>query len=157
MGTQTNDLKHSTRPLANRRPLETVGGTWRIASACALDLVFCPGATFREPCDLGQDGFSGGDPCKEASLGIDVFYRIVDFADHFLDVGKGARSNRWLGNQSKLAFHLIDPGCVSGGVMHVKMRTDTKPVLYLLMFMGTVVVYNKVDVKKIRYVCFNMF
>ena len=27
----------------------------------------------REPWDLGQDGFSGGDPCKGASLGIVVF------------------------------------------------------------------------------------
>ena len=68
-------------------------------------LVFRPGDTFREPCDLGQDGFSGGDPCKGASLGIVVFYKTVDFADQFLDVGEGATSNRLLGNQSKPAFH----------------------------------------------------
>ena len=41
--------------------------------------------------------------------------------------------------------------------MHVKTRTDSKPLLDLPMFMGTLVVYNKVDVKKIRHVCFNMF
>ena len=32
------DFKHSTCALVDRRPLETVGGTWRVASACTLDL-----------------------------------------------------------------------------------------------------------------------
>ncbi len=41
--------------------------------------------------------------------------------------------------------------------MHVKTRTDSKLLLDLPMFMGTLVVYNKMDVKKIRHVCFNMF
>ena len=76
------------------------------------------------------------------SLGIVVFYKAVVFADQFLYAGEGATSNRLLGNQSKPAFHLIDPGCVSGGVMRVKTRTDSKPLLDLPMFMGTLVVHG---------------
>ena len=103
-----------------------------ISSSFKMALVFRPGDTFTEPCDLGQDGFSSGDPCKGASLGIVVFYKTVDFANQFLDVGEGATSNCLLGNQSKPAFHLIDPGCVSRGVMHVKTRTDSQPLRHKL-------------------------
>ena len=59
-----------------------------------------------------------------------------------LDVWEGATSNGLLGDQSKPAFHLVDPGCISWGVMHVKPRTDSKPLLHFLMFMGTIAVYN---------------
>ena len=81
-----------------------------------LILVLGPRNRFTEPWDLGQDGFSGGDPCKGASLAIVVFNKTVDLADQSLDIREGATSNDLLGNQSKPAFHLVDPGCLSGGV-----------------------------------------
>ena len=71
--------------------------------------MFRPGNGFTEPCDLGQDGFSSGDPCKGASLGSVVFYEALVFADQFLHLGEGATSHCLLSNQSKPAFHLIDP------------------------------------------------
>ena len=92
--------------------------------------VFGPRNRFTEPWDLGQGGFSGGDPCKGASLVIVVFNKTIDLTDQCLDVGEGATSNGLLGNQSKPAFHLADPGCLSGGVIHLKPQPDSKPVLY---------------------------
>ena len=157
--TSTNERNHLRREAwgtaALARGLARDGNSRQLVVELAL--VFCPGNTFTEPCGLGQDGFSSGDPCKGASLGIDLFYKTVDFADQFLEVGEGATSNCLLANQSKPAFHLIDPGCVSGSVMHVKTRTGSKPLLQLSMVMGTVIVHNKVDVKKLRHVPFNMF
>ncbi len=119
--------------------------------------VFGPGNRFTELWDPGQDGFSGGNPCKGASLAIVVFNKTVDLTDQCLDVGEGATSNGLLGNQSRPAVHLVDPGCLSRGVIHLKPRPDSKPFLYLGMFMATLVVRNKVDIKKISHVCFNMF
>ena len=76
------------------------------------DPVFDPQNRFTEPWDLGQDGCSGGDPCKGASLAIVVFNKTADLTDQWLDVGEGATSNGLLGNQSKPAVHLVDPGCL---------------------------------------------
>ena len=62
----------------------------------------------------------------------------VDFLYQFADAAKGAAPNCLLGDEPEPALHLVEPTCVSGGVVEVIAGVAGEPGLDLGMLVGAV-------------------
>ena len=69
----------------------------------------------------------------------------VDFLYQFADAAKGAAPNCLLGDEPEPALHLVEPTCVSGGVVEVIAGVAGEPGLDLGMLVGAVVVGDQMD------------
>ena len=70
-----------------------------------------------------------------------------DLAHEIGDATEGAATDRLVGNESEPAFHLVEPGSVSGGEVQVEAGPFREPGADFRMLMGRVVVHNQVHVQ----------
>ena len=69
--------------------------------------------------DFLEDRIGSSRPDEGATGAIVALYKGVDFLDEIVDASERAPANGALGDESKPAFHLIDPGGIGGCVVHV--------------------------------------
>lgn len=72
---------------------------------------------------------------------------VIDLSDELFDAAEGAAANRLVGNQSKEALNLIQPGAVGRDEMNVPARPLGQPRFDLRMLVGAVVIDDQMNIE----------
>ena len=80
-----------------------------------------------------------------------MLHEGVDLVNQFLDVGERSAVDGLLDDEAEPALHLVDPGGVGRGVVHVMALSPAQPGLDLGMLVGGVVVDHEMDVEMGRH------
>ena len=99
-----------------------------------------------------EDGVGGCGPGKGAAFAVVVLDELVDAGDQIADAAEAAATDGPLGNQSEPAFHLIEPGRISGRVVDVVTGPCSQPDAYFGVFVGGIVVHDQMHVQ-LRWNC----
>lgn len=84
-------------------------------------------------------------------------HKVFDLGNQLFHAAKGAPTNRFLGDDVKPDFHLVQPGGIGGRVMHMVARAGRQPAPHSFMLMGGVVVHYQMNVQFWRHIGFNVF
>src|SRR3990172_11830382 len=104
---------------------------------CNQALVLCPRDKLTKSFNLFKDRIGGGGPDERPSVLVMVLNELVDLADQISDAPERSPANGLLGNEVKPDLHLIEPGCIGGGIVNVITRASRQPTLNSVVFVGS--------------------
>lgn len=97
--------------------------------------------------NLGEDGFSGSRPCVGFGIGVVGVEICLDAGDQLRDAAEDSAAQVFLGQVTKPAFDLVEPGRRGRGEMQVKPLVPLQPSLDLGVLVGAVVVQDQMDLQ----------